>query len=179
MPEKNNAGQYPTTLYNALSRTWACSGYTTQKSGWVRSSLGYLTNRVCIHFCCRGGKCKRDLDTACLFLHLCSPEELKLEITELIEDHFIAKKIGWFNECHFWRWLASNQSTKLFWGVRTDPPVRRLDLCMILLFSMRHPDQSVSCIQSCCILLIIRSGPLFTSKAGPTNSEVAQFCARH
>jgi hypothetical protein len=60
-----------------------------------------LPDRVCIHFCCRGRECKRELETACLFFHPCSSEELTLETIELICNHFIAKIIGWFNEYHF------------------------------------------------------------------------------
>ncbi len=36
---KNSSRWWPTTPQNVLSRTWACSGYTTHKSGWVRSSF--------------------------------------------------------------------------------------------------------------------------------------------
>ncbi len=60
-----------------------------------------LRDRVCIQFCCRGQKCKRDLDVVCPFLHPCSLDDLKLETIELIGDPFLAKKVGWFNKYHF------------------------------------------------------------------------------
>jgi hypothetical protein len=59
-----------------------------------------LPEKVCIQFCCRGQECKRDSDTVCPFLHPPSSEDLKLETIKLIGYHFLAKKIGWFNNYH-------------------------------------------------------------------------------
>jgi hypothetical protein len=53
-----------------------------------------LRERVCIQFFCRGRECRRDPDIICPSF---SSEDLKLETIELIEDHFLAKKVGWFN----------------------------------------------------------------------------------
>ncbi len=61
----------------------------------------YLHEKVCIQFCCRGQEWKRDPDVICPFLHPRSSEDLKLETIELIRDHFLANKVGWFNEYHF------------------------------------------------------------------------------
>ena len=52
-----------------------------------------LPQKVCIQFCCGGSECKRESETACPFLHCCSPEDLKLETIELIGSHFMTKKI--------------------------------------------------------------------------------------
>ncbi len=60
-----------------------------------------LRDKIRIQFCCRGQECKRDPDVFCPFLHPCSSEDLKLETIKLITDHFLAKKVGWFNEYHF------------------------------------------------------------------------------
>jgi hypothetical protein len=65
-----------------------------------------LCEKVCIQFCCRGRECKRDLDAICPFLHPHSSEDLKLETIELIGDHFLANKVGWFNKYHFVKYKA-------------------------------------------------------------------------
>ncbi len=59
-----------------------------------------------------------------------------------------------------WNSLASNQSAELYWVVRMDPPVRRLNHFLILLFSTRHLDHSISCFDCVANHLIIRSGLL-------------------
>jgi hypothetical protein len=37
-----------------------------------------IPEKACIQFCCRGRECKKKLETACPFLHPCSPEDLKV-----------------------------------------------------------------------------------------------------
>jgi hypothetical protein len=44
---------------------------------------------------------QEDPDVICPFLHPCSLEDLKLETIELIRDHFLAKKVNWFNKYDF------------------------------------------------------------------------------
>jgi hypothetical protein len=60
-----------------------------------------LHEKVCLQFCCSGRKCKRVPDIDCPFLHPHSSEDLKLETFKTIRDHFLAKKVGWFNKYHF------------------------------------------------------------------------------
>ncbi len=57
---------------------------------------GFVSNSAA-----EGEKCKRDPHVICPFLYPCSLEDLKLETIELIGDHFLAKKVSWFNEYHF------------------------------------------------------------------------------
>jgi hypothetical protein len=57
-----------------------------------------LSQKGGILFCCRGREFNNETETACPFLHPHLPEDLKPETMELIGDHFMAKKIGWFND---------------------------------------------------------------------------------
>ncbi len=132
-----------------------------------------LPEKVCIQFYCRGRECKKESETSSPFLHS------NLRLLNSLATISWQRKLDGSMSITSWSSLASSQSTKLSWAVRTDPPVRRLDLFLILLFSTWHPNQSVSCFNCITYLLIIRSGPLFTSKACPTNSDVEQFCGRH
>ncbi len=112
----------------------------------MRSSHGTCPIRSAFVSVAGEGDFMRELDTSCPFLYPCSPEKLKLETIELIGNHFIAKKIGWFNEYHFLKVAGPKLKYKAFWAVWIDQPIRLLDLCLISLFSTRHPDQSVPCI---------------------------------
>ncbi len=80
-----------------------------------------LCEKVCIQFCCRGPECKRDSDSVCSFLHPCSLEILKLEMIELIRDHFLAKKDGWFNEYHFLKLPGLKPKYKALLGGKDRP----------------------------------------------------------
>jgi hypothetical protein len=80
-----------------------------------------LPEKVCIQFCCRGQECKRDLDVVCPFLHPRSLEDLKLETIELIGDHFLAKKVGWFNKYHFLKLPGLKPKYKALLGVKDGP----------------------------------------------------------
>jgi hypothetical protein len=80
-----------------------------------------LREKVCIQFCCRGQECKRDLDIVCPFLHPRSSEDLKLETLQLIGDHFLAKKAGWFNKCHFLKLPGQKPKYKALLGGKDGP----------------------------------------------------------
>jgi hypothetical protein len=80
-----------------------------------------LPQKVCILFCFRGKKCKRILETACPFLHPCSPEGLKHETIKIIGNHFMTKKIGWFNEYHFLKVACLKPKYKTLLGGKDGP----------------------------------------------------------
>jgi hypothetical protein len=80
-----------------------------------------LLEKVSIQFCCRGRECKKELATACPFLQPCSPNDLKLETIKLIGDHFMAKKIGWFNEYHFLKLTGLKPKYKTLIGGKDRP----------------------------------------------------------
>jgi hypothetical protein len=80
-----------------------------------------LREKICIQFCCRGQECKRDLDIICPFLHPCSSKDLKLETIKLIEDYFLAKKIGWFNKYHFLKLPGLKPKYKALLGGKDRP----------------------------------------------------------
>jgi hypothetical protein len=75
-----------------------------------------LREKVCILFCCRGREFKRDPDIVCPFLHPCSSEDLKLETIKLIGDHFLAKKVGWFNKYHYLKLPGLKPKSKALLG---------------------------------------------------------------
>ncbi len=39
-----------------------------------------------------------------------------MEMIELIRDHFLAKKVGWFNEYHFLKLAGLKPKYKALWG---------------------------------------------------------------
>ncbi len=135
--------------------------------------------RGCTHFCCRGRECKRELDTTCPCLHPCSPcWDLKLERVKLIGNYFMAKN-GWFNEYHSLKVSNLKPKYKALLGGKDGPTSKTA--WPIFDIVVQHKISWPIClfIWLCCVPLIITSGPLFTSEADPTNSDVAQFCAEH
>ena len=57
-----------------------------------------LIQSVCADFACKDRECTRE---NCTFVHPRKVGDLKKETVNAIGDHFIEKKIGWFNEWHF------------------------------------------------------------------------------
>jgi len=57
-----------------------------------------LIQSVCAHFACKDRECTRE---NCTFVHPRKVGDLKKETVNSIGDHFIEKKVGWFNEWHF------------------------------------------------------------------------------
>ena len=57
-----------------------------------------MTQLVCADFACKGCECTR---VNCAFVHPRKVGDLKKETINAIGDHFLEKKIGWFNEWHF------------------------------------------------------------------------------
>ncbi len=57
-----------------------------------------MTQLVCADFACKGRECTR---ANCAFVHPRKVGDLKKETINAIGDHFLKKKVGWFNEWHF------------------------------------------------------------------------------
>jgi hypothetical protein len=57
-----------------------------------------MTQLVCADFACKGCECTR---AKCAFVHPRKVGDLKKETINAIGDHFLQKKVGWFNEWHF------------------------------------------------------------------------------
>jgi hypothetical protein len=57
-----------------------------------------MTQLVCANFACKGRECNR---ANCAFVHPRKVDDLKKETINAIGDHFLEKKVGWFNEWHF------------------------------------------------------------------------------
>jgi hypothetical protein len=53
---------------------------------------------VFVDFTCKGRKCTRE---NCTFVHPRKVGDLKKETVNSIGEHFLEKKVGWFNEWHF------------------------------------------------------------------------------
>ncbi len=56
---------------------------------------------LCADFTCKGRGCTRE---DCTFLHPRKVSDMKKETINAIGDHFLEKKVGWFNE---WRFLKA------------------------------------------------------------------------
>jgi hypothetical protein len=80
-----------------------------------------LPEKVCILFRSRGKECKRELETACPFLHPRPPEDLKLETIKLISNHFMAKMTSRFNEHHFLKVAGLKPKYEALLGGRDGP----------------------------------------------------------
>ena len=57
-----------------------------------------LIQSVCADFACKGRECTRE---NCTFVHPRKVGDLKKETVNAIGNHFLEKKIGWFDEWHF------------------------------------------------------------------------------
>ena len=57
-----------------------------------------MSELVCVDFTCKGRECTKE---NCPHLHPRKVGDMKKETVTSIGEHFLAKKIGWFNESHF------------------------------------------------------------------------------
>ncbi len=57
-----------------------------------------MAESVCVNFTCRGRECTRE---NCTFVHPRKVGVLKKETLNAIGEHFLEKRVGWFNEWHF------------------------------------------------------------------------------
>jgi hypothetical protein len=57
-----------------------------------------MAELVCVNFTCKGRECTRE---NCTFLHPRKVGDLKKETVNAIGEHFLKKRVGWFNEWHF------------------------------------------------------------------------------
>ena len=57
-----------------------------------------MSDLVCVDFTCKGRECTKE---NCPHLHPRKVGDMKKETVTTIGEHFLAKKIGWFNEWHF------------------------------------------------------------------------------
>jgi len=53
---------------------------------------------VCVNFACKGRECTRE---NCSFMHPRKVGDLKKETVNAIGEHFLEKRVSWFNEWHF------------------------------------------------------------------------------
>jgi len=54
-----------------------------------------MTQLVCVDFTCKGHECTRE---NCTFVHPRKVGDLKKETINAIGEHFLEKKVSWFNE---------------------------------------------------------------------------------
>jgi hypothetical protein len=57
-----------------------------------------MAESVCVNFTCKGRECTRE---NCTFVHPRNVDDLKKETVNAIGEHFLEKRVGWFNEWHF------------------------------------------------------------------------------
>jgi hypothetical protein len=57
-----------------------------------------MAESMCVNFTCKGRECTRE---NCTFLHPRKVGDLKKETVNAIGEHFLKKRVGWFNEWHF------------------------------------------------------------------------------
>jgi hypothetical protein len=57
-----------------------------------------MAQLVCVDFSCKGRECPRE---NCTFLHPREVSDMSKETVNAIGDHFLEKKVGYFNEWHF------------------------------------------------------------------------------
>jgi len=57
-----------------------------------------MTQLVCVDFACKGRECTRE---NCAFVHPRKVGDLKKETINAIGDHYLEKRVGWFNKWHF------------------------------------------------------------------------------
>ena len=57
-----------------------------------------MAQSVCVDFSCKGRECTRE---NCTFLHPRKVRDMSKETVNAIGDHFLEKKVGYFNEWHF------------------------------------------------------------------------------
>ncbi len=68
-----------------------------------------MAELVCVDFTCKGIECTRE---NCTFLHPRKVGDLKEETVNAIGEHFLEKRVGWFNECYFLK--VANELPKKF-----------------------------------------------------------------
>jgi hypothetical protein len=57
-----------------------------------------MAELVCVDFTCKGRECIRE---NCTFVHPRKVGDLKKETVNAIGEHFLKKRVSWFNEWHF------------------------------------------------------------------------------
>ncbi len=57
-----------------------------------------MAESVCVNFTCKGRECTRE---NCTFVHPRKLGDLKKETVNAISEHFLEKRVGWFNKWHF------------------------------------------------------------------------------
>jgi hypothetical protein len=57
-----------------------------------------MAEPVCVDFTSKDRECTRE---NCTFVHPRKVGDLKKETANSIGEHFLEKRVGWFNECHF------------------------------------------------------------------------------
>ena len=57
-----------------------------------------MAESVCVDFTCKGRECTRE---NCTFVHPRKVVDLKKETINAIGEHFLEKRVGWFNEWQF------------------------------------------------------------------------------
>ena len=62
-----------------------------------------MAELVCVDFTCKGRECARE---NCTHLHPRKVGDLKKETINAIGEHFLEKRVGWFNEWHFLKVLG-------------------------------------------------------------------------
>ncbi len=68
-----------------------------------------MAELVCVDFTCKGRECTR---VNCTFVHPREVGDLKKETINAIGNHFLKKRVGWFNEWHFLK--VANELPKKF-----------------------------------------------------------------
>ncbi len=139
------------TLWNVPIWIWECSGYKTQKWKWTRSSLVTCLKRFASSSAAGGKNARGTLTPFVAFFILIHWRTYNWNWKPSNSLGIISwqRRLAKLMNISFWNYLGVNQGTKPYWARKTDPPVRPLDLLLTSLFSTRHPNQSVSCIQLC------------------------------
>ncbi len=70
-----------------------------------------MAESVCVNFTCKGRECTRE---NCTFIHPRKVGDLKKETVNAIGEHFLEKRVGWFNEWHFYFLKVMSKLPKKF-----------------------------------------------------------------
>jgi hypothetical protein len=84
-----------------------------------------MAELVCVDFTCKDRERTRE---NCTFVNPRKVGDLKKETVDAIGEHFLEKRVGWFNEWHFLK--VANEPPKKSnnsWDERMAAPVRRID----------------------------------------------------